>query len=79
MTTSDKCEPMTVVKGVIRVGDHVAYVTTDGAIIGNQSGKVDGIFQTRDSITLADVQWNGLGMPKRLSIDRLIKIRSGEG
>ena len=33
-----------------------------------------GILRTRDGKTLADVEWEGLGMPKRVGIERLTKI-----
>ena len=58
----------------ISVGDQVGYLATDGEILGNDRGKVLGIFRTRDGKTLADVEWHGLGMPKRVGIERLTKI-----
>ena len=62
----------------IKVGDHVAYLTTDGEILGNDRGKVLGIFRTQDGKSFADVQWERLDMPKRISIDRLAKTVVGE-
>ena len=66
------------VKDAIKAGDLVAYVATDGAILGNYSGKVYGVFRTLDGKTLADVQWNRFGLPKRLSVDRLVKITAAQ-
>jgi hypothetical protein len=63
MTTTDA--------DTINVGDQVGYRTTHGEIQGNARGKVLGIFRTRDGKTLADVEWDRLGMPKRVGIDRL--------
>ena len=62
----------------INVGDPVGYRSTHGEILGNARGKVLGIFRTRDGKTLADVEWEGLGMPKRVSIDRLTRIMASE-
>jgi hypothetical protein len=58
----------------IKVGDQVAYRTAEGASLGVASGKVLGIFRTMDGKTLADIEWNRLGMSKRVSIERLTKI-----
>ena len=58
----------------IKTGDQVCYLATDGEILGIDRGKVLGIFRTQDGKTLADVQWDRLGMPKRVSIERLNKI-----
>ncbi len=62
----------------INVGDHVCYRSTHGEIIGTDRGKVLGIFRTRDGKTLADVEWEELGMPKRVSIDRLTRIMASD-
>ena len=62
----------------INAGDQVGYLTTDGEILGNARGKVLGIFRTRDGKTLADIEWEGLGMPKRVTVDRLIKIKGSD-
>jgi hypothetical protein len=66
MTTTDR--------DAISVGDQVGYRATDGEILGKARGKVLGIFRTRDGKTLADVEWDGLGVPRRVSIDRLTRI-----
>ena len=58
----------------INVGDQVGYLTTDGEILGSARGKVLGIFRTRDGKTFADVEWDRLGMPKRVGIERLTRI-----
>jgi hypothetical protein len=60
--------------GTINVGDQVGHRATDGEILGSDRGKVLGIFRTRDGKTLADIEWDGLGMPKRVDIKRLTKI-----
>ena len=66
MTTNDT--------NTINVGDQVGYAATHGEIMGRARGKVLGIFRTRDGKTLADVEWDLLGMPKRVGIERLTKI-----
>ncbi len=66
MTTTDT--------DTINVGDQVGYRATGGEILGSDRGKVLGILRTRDGKTLADVEWEGLGMPKRVGIERLAKI-----
>ena len=62
----------------INVGDQVGYRSTHGEILGNARGKVLGIFRTRDGKTLAEVEWEGLGLPKRVSIDRLTRIMASD-
>ena len=42
--------------------------------VGRVRGKVLGIFNTQDGHTLADVEWNTLGPPRRLNISNLTKI-----
>ena len=66
MTTNDT--------DTISVGDQVGYRARDGDILGNDRGKVLGIFRTQDGKTLADVEWNGLGMPKRVGISHFSKL-----
>ena len=70
MTTNDT--------NTISVGDQVGYRERDGDILGNDRGKVLGIFRTQDGKTLADVEWNGLGMPKRVGIERLSKLTTND-
>ena len=60
----------------IKVGDQVVYRATDGESLGNAPGKVLGIFRTLDGKTLVDVEWDRLGMPKRVSIERLTRFTS---
>ncbi len=62
----------------IKVGDLVVYLSVDGQILGDDRGKVLSVFRTRDSKTLVDVQWERLGMPKRLSIERLAKTSDND-
>ena len=60
--------------GDVQVGDRVAYrLSTDEHAHGAR-GKVMGIFTTQDRQTLADVQWDTLGPPRRLNISNLTKI-----
>ena len=74
-----KAEAMTMTDtGTINVGDQVGYRATDGEILGSDRGKVLGIFRTRDGKTLADVEWDGLGMPKRVGIERLTRIMASD-
>lgn len=55
----------------IQVGALVAYRADNGEILGPARGKVLGVFRTRDGKTFADVEWDQLMMPKRVSIERL--------
>jgi hypothetical protein len=58
----------------IQIGDNVAYRLTTGEPAPTGRGKVIGMFLTRDGQTLADVEWDKLGPPKRLSITNLTKV-----
>ena len=55
----------------IQVGDLVTYRAENGEILGTAQGKVLGVFRTRDGKTFADVEWDQLMMPKRVSVERL--------
>ena len=55
----------------IQVGDTVAYRDENGDLLGTARGKVLAVFRTRDGKTFADVEWDQLMMPKRVSIERL--------
>ncbi len=58
----------------VQIGDRVAYkLTTVEPALGIW-GKVLGLFNTRDGQTLADVEWDKLGPPKRLSVTNLTKV-----
>jgi hypothetical protein len=57
----------------IQVGDRVAYRLTTGEPMPDVRGKVIGLFNTRDGQTLADVEWDKLGSPRRLYITNLTK------
>jgi hypothetical protein len=57
----------------IQVGDRVVYRLSTGDPVGRVQGKVLGIFNTQDRQTLADVEWNALGPPRRLNISNLTK------
>lgn len=57
----------------IQVGDTVAYKLS-GAPVVDARGKVLGLFKTHDGKTLADVQWDKLGPPKRLNVESLTKV-----
>jgi hypothetical protein len=70
MTTNDT--------DTISVGDRVGYRARDGDILGTDRGKVLGIFRTRDGKTLADVEWNALGTPKRVGVERLSKLNTND-
>lgn len=58
---------------IIQVGDTVAY-NLSGAPAPDAKGKVLGLFKTKDGNTLADVQWDKLGPPKRLNVRSLTKV-----
>jgi hypothetical protein len=57
----------------IHIGDRVAYRFNTGDPADAVRGKVIAIFGTNDGQTLADVEWDTLGPPKRLSITNLAK------
>jgi hypothetical protein len=57
----------------IQVGDRVAYRLGTGEPAAGIRGKVIAMFNTQDGQTLADVEWNRLGPPKRLSVMNLTK------
>src|SRR5579875_996945 len=57
----------------IQVGDTVAYKLS-GAPAPDARGKVLALFKTQDGNTLADVQWDKLGPPKRLNVRSLTKV-----
>jgi len=57
----------------IQIGDTVAYKLSD-APAPDAQGKVIGLFKTKDGKTLADVQWDKLGPPKRLNVRSLTKV-----
>jgi hypothetical protein len=58
----------------IQVGDHVAYRLSSGYIASDNRGKVLAVFTTQDGKTLADVEWDRLGLPGRLSSTSLTKV-----
>jgi hypothetical protein len=57
----------------IQVGDTVNYRFSVGELVSEAHGKVLGLFNTRDGHTMADVEWDKLGPPKRLNINSLAK------
>jgi len=57
----------------IHIGNLVAY-RLSGEPTHDVRGKVLALFNTRNGQTLADVEWDKLGPPKRLSVTNLIKI-----
>jgi hypothetical protein len=57
----------------IQVGDRVAYRLGKGEPRHGVRGKVLGLFNTRNGPTLADVEWDKLGPPKRLNVTNLTK------
>ncbi len=59
---------------VIQVGGRVAYMLSSGDPVDGTSGKVLGLFNTHDGQTMADVEWDTLGPPRRLNIENLTKI-----
>lgn len=58
----------------VRVGDRVAYRLSMGDLAHRVLGKVIAVFNTQDGKTMADVEWEKLGLPKRLNITHLIKV-----
>jgi hypothetical protein len=47
---------------------------SSGDPVDGTSGKVLGLFNTHDGQTMADVEWDTLGPPRRLNIENLTKI-----
>jgi hypothetical protein len=58
----------------IQVGDTIAYRLNSGEILSDARGKVVALFNTRDGQTIADVEWDRLGPPKRLNVKSLAKV-----
>ncbi len=58
----------------IQVGDIVAYRLSVGPLASDARGKVIGILNTREGKILADVEWDKLGPPKRLSVHSLARV-----
>ena len=59
----------------IQIGDTVSLqVQRRGTRCLRPSGKVIGLFKTRDGQTMADVIWDKLGPPKRLNVKSLAKV-----
>ena len=61
--------------GEVQVGDRVAYRLSTGDRARHRviEGKVIAMFNTHDGQTLADVEWDTLGAPRRLHITNLTK------
>lgn len=57
----------------IQIGDPVYYRLGDGEPITRSKGKVIGLFKTRDGHMMADVEWEKLGPPKRLNVEKLAR------
>ena len=57
----------------IQIGDTVTYRFSVGELVSEAQGKVIGLFNTRDGHTMADVEWDKLGPPKRLNVKSLAK------
>lgn len=57
----------------IQIGDTVSYRLSDGEPVTRTKGKVIGLFKTRDGHMMADVEWENLGPPKRLNVDKLAR------
>jgi len=60
----------------VEVGDRVGYRLSTGEPAPGVQGKVIGIIKTQDGQTLADVEWDNLGSPKRLNITNLTKTET---
>jgi hypothetical protein len=62
----------------IQLGDIVTYRLSGGVPTPEARGKVIGLFNTRDGKTLADVEWDKLGPPKRLNVQSLAKLERSD-
>ena len=58
----------------IQVGDTVNYRFSVGELASEATGKVIGLLNTRDGHTMADVEWDKLGPPKRLNVNSFAKV-----
>ena len=58
----------------IQIGDTVSYRLSIGELVSEVRGRVIGLFNTRDGQTMADVEWDKLGPPKRLNVKSLAKV-----
>ncbi len=58
----------------VKVGDRVAYRLSIGDPAHGILGKVIAVFHTQDGKSMADVEWEKLGLPRRLNITHLIKV-----
>jgi hypothetical protein len=58
----------------IQIGDTVSYRLSIGELVSEARGRVIGLFNTRDGQTMADVEWDKLGPPKRLNVKSLAKV-----
>jgi hypothetical protein len=59
---------------VVQVGDRVTYRLSSGEHVRGIEGKVLGRFNIQNGQTLADVEWDKLGPPRRLNIEHLAKV-----
>jgi len=58
----------------VQIGDRVAYRLSTGSPANSIRGKVIAVFNTKDGKTMADVEWDKLGSPRRLNITHLAKV-----
>jgi hypothetical protein len=63
----------------IQIGDTVLYRLSGGEPVTGTKGKVIGLFKTRDGQIMADVEWEKLGPPKRLNVEKLAKTQPSIG
>jgi hypothetical protein len=59
----------------IQIGDTVTYRFSASDLVSEAQGKVIGLFNTRNGHTMADVEWDKLGPPKRLNVKSLAKAQ----
>jgi len=58
----------------VQIGDCVIYKLSSGEPACGIRGKVLGLFNTHNGQSLADVEWEQLGPPRRLNIANLTKV-----
>jgi len=58
----------------VQVGDRVAYRLSVGDPVHGIRGKVIAVFNNKEGRTMADVEWDKLGFPRRLNITHLAKV-----
>lgn len=60
----------------IQVGETVAYKLRTGEPVPTAQGKVTALFNTQSGETLAEIEWDWIGPPKRVNVMCLVKLKN---